>query len=306
MDYYQQFSTCVFFSKLKRLTRDLSLGVFLFVPILFLILFSAQSYSEIVKCKDHSGNTHFTDKPEKCVGEQVVTTPRYTKSKRVNYRFPERPYRQAESKYTIFLEISEKSDVRALQDKALEKLIAALDYVFEKLPKHAHAELKEVKFYLMLGDLSPLGGEKNILRYISKYGTHSGSLHGTRWRNAVVIYSLKTFLNHDDLVAHGALCHELSHAWHLLSWPSGYQPMMDAWLNSRQESLYLSVKNYKGGLEEPGYASTNQLEYFADLSTMYYVGSWYFPFDRKGLQKYDPKGYALIEALWVPRRRRGL
>ena len=49
------------------------------------------------------------------------------------------------------------------------------------------------------------------------------------------------------------------------------------------------------------YATVNQLEYFAEVSAMYFVGGNYFPYDRDGLRVYDPKGVAMVELLWKVR-----
>lgn len=150
----------------------------------------------------------------------------------------------------------------------------------------------------MLGERSLLGGENNGLRYIQKGGVKRYSLYDKKWDNSIVIYSVDNFLYHGKLWTHQPLCHELAHAWHLLNWPSKYAPIYDAWMNSRHMSLYLSVEDHKGKIVSPAYASTNQLEYFADLSAMFFVGGSYFPFDRKRLKQYDPVGYTLIATLW--------
>jgi len=46
------------------------------------------------------------------------------------------------------------------------------------------------------------------------------------------------------------------------------------------------------------YAAQNQLEYFAELSAMYFVGCNYPPANRSELKAYDPAGYDMIERYW--------
>jgi hypothetical protein len=46
------------------------------------------------------------------------------------------------------------------------------------------------------------------------------------------------------------------------------------------------------------YALVNQLDYFAELSCMYFVGCQYQPFNRKELRAYDPIGYEMIQKMW--------
>jgi hypothetical protein len=62
--------------------------------------------------------------------------------------------------------------------------------------------------------------------------------------------------------------------------------------------LYHDVKDDKGKTLEKGYAATNQLEYFAELSCMYFAGCNYHPLNRTELKVYDPAGYAVIEKMW--------
>ena len=63
-------------------------------------------------------------------------------------------------------------------------------------------------------------------------------------------------------------------------------------------SLYRDVQDMNGKLIPRAYATANQLEYFAELSAAYFVGINYFPYDRAGLQRYDPAGAAMVEAVW--------
>ena len=46
------------------------------------------------------------------------------------------------------------------------------------------------------------------------------------------------------------------------------------------------------------YALTNQLEFFAELSCMYFIKCNYEPSDRRQLKAYDPVGYAMIRKMW--------
>jgi hypothetical protein len=49
---------------------------------------------------------------------------------------------------------------------------------------------------------------------------------------------------------------------------------------------------------ESAYALVNQLEYFAELSCMYFAKCNYEPSTRRELKDYDPVGYAMIRKLW--------
>lgn len=266
---------------------------------LIALVLSPFALPDILSCKDNHGRVLFTDNVADCKKQDVkkVVLKDY-KDKRANFRYPARSYSKAVSRYLIYFEKPESQENLKLQNKAVKKLVAALDFVFSKLPLQSHAQLKAISYYIMLGKRSALGGEDSGMRYITKGGVKQYSLHDKRWNNSVVIYSVDNFLYHGELWTHQPLCHELAHAWHLLNWPVKHEPILNAWLHARQTSLYLSVEDYKGRTVSPAYASTNQLEYFADLSAMFFVGGSYYPFDRKRLSHYDPKGYALILELW--------
>ena len=61
---------------------------------------------------------------------------------------------------------------------------------------------------------------------------------------------------------------------------------------------YQVVRGEDKDTHVPNYAAQNHLEYFAELSAMYFGGANYFPRDRAGLKAYDPEGYAIIRKLW--------
>ena len=65
-----------------------------------------------------------------------------------------------------------------------------------------------------------------------------------------------------------------------------------------KSGLYRNVTNNEGKTIAKAYASVNQLEYFAELSCMYFFKCNYQPFDRKELKADDPQGYAMIRKMW--------
>ena len=266
---------------------------------LLLFVFCSQVAGAILKCKGTDGKTIFTDDVRKC-GKQPVAEIHLdiAKQTRVNYRYPERHYDRSDSPWPIFIERPENETDKKVYDKAVVRLTNILDMVFKKFPQPTHTKLKSVSFYIMRGPKHSLGGEDGGGRYIHRRLEHY-SLHDDHWNNAVVIYSADRFLYDDDLISNQLVVHELAHAWHFLHWTYKYQPIIDSWLNSRNNGLYQSVKDHYGRSLNPAYATTNEYEYFADLTAMYFVGGYYFPFDKQGLAQYDPKGYQMIEKYWL-------
>ncbi|NRB40192.1 MAG: hypothetical protein HRU20_17290 [Pseudomonadales bacterium] len=267
--------------------------------ILLAMFYSATPQANVISCTDQNGKKRFTDNPALCKNNDIEKINLKThEDKRASFRYPIRNYDNVDSHYTIYIESSDKAEDIQRQKKAVIKLENALDYIFSQLPQHSRTKLETVDYYIMLGKRSAFGGESSGMRYISKGGVKRYSLHDQRWDNSVVIYSVDNFLYHGKLWTNQPLCHELAHAWHLLNWPPKHSPIFETWMHSRHSSLYLSVKDHKGRTVSPAYASTNQLEYFADLSSMFFVGASYYPFDKTRLKQYDPKGYALIAELW--------
>lgn len=119
-----------------------------------------------------------------------------------------------------------------------------------------------------------------------------------RWEDGVVVYSTTNLLYLSELWTRKAILHELAHAWHLRNWPPRHAPMEVAWQRVRDAGMYRDVRDVSGKTIPSAYALTNALEYFAELSAAYFVGINYFPYDRRGLLRYDPVGAALVKAMW--------
>ena len=96
----------------------------------------------------------------------------------------------------------------------------------------------------------------------------------------------------------GVLAHEFAHAYQLEQWPENEPTIFDTWEHAMQLKLYRNVKDENGEVLEQGYAAVNQLEYFAELSMVYFVGGYYTPFHRDELKSYDVQGYEMIQKMW--------
>ena len=113
----------------------------------------------------------------------------------------------------------------------------------------------------------------------------------------------------------GIMLHELSHAYHHGMLPDGYgnQEIQKCYEMAMKEGLYDSIE-YHSDLSDNGtmskstakaYASTNAMEYFAELSAAFLGGlddtkeynKWY-PYNRKQIHEHDPRAYELLSRLW--------
>jgi hypothetical protein len=277
--------------------------------ILFVIYVSALSTvnAEVLSCKDTTGNVIFTDNQLDCdiaKGDSnivIINTSANCGKKAVNkhkvdYCTPRREYYRAGKNWTIYLEKILVDDNKSYADKALNKLEQNLDEIIEKLPVNAARQLKSLDIYLMKGEKS--GIDEGGMSYIRPGEAKNYHYLDPRWQHAIVVYSSKTLLYLDELWTKKALMHELSHAWHISNWPQRHPPIYNTYLNAKERGLYRNIKDYKGRDIETAYAMKNPMEYFADLSAMYFVGGNYFPFNGKGLRGYDPEGVIMIKELW--------
>ncbi|MBS2035414.1 hypothetical protein JST97_10520 [bacterium] len=166
------------------------------------------------------------------------------------------------------------------------------------LPLHARPRLRTIKFYVMQGPEAPGGGKDNGLAY---YRPDEARFHNDtdlQWSHAIVCFYAQNYLDQSQLWAQKLILHELAHAYHLTHYPEQHPELLKAWKHALQTGLYRNLVDEKGNILPQAYALTNQLEYFAELSVMYFARCNYPPHDRAALLNYDPEGYAVIEKLW--------
>jgi hypothetical protein len=207
-----------------------------------------------------------------------------------------RAYTRLPGDFDIRYETGMASADPKLADASVRKLTTTLKEIIAVLPAHTRAEFQATTYFVMWGARSPYGGLKSGMRYVTRGSRNP--LYDPRWQGGIIIYSAENFLYLDALWSKKALTHEMAHAWHLLHWKPKDPAILGPWDGAIARGLYRNVQDYKGQTIADAYARHNQLEYFAELSAAYFVGINYLPFDRKGLQAYDPAGYRMVEALW--------
>lgn len=269
----------------------------IFLVIYLLCIFPASLKAEVFSCT-RDGKTFYTDDEKKCKTTVSKVELKVSKDKRVNYRYPQRQYLPISSKYSIFIESPEVEKNKAQLQKAATRLETTLDYIYSQIPIETHAYLKAIDFYIMIGPSSNLGGESSGMMYFPRNGDSVLLLGDQRWAHAVVIYNVENFLWLTDLWVKKSVMHELSHGWHYENWSKNYPILNSSWLASRQKGLYLSQKDLNGALLKPAYATTNEREYFAELSAIFFVGGDYYPFNRQELKDYDTVGYSMVKLVW--------
>jgi hypothetical protein len=219
-----------------------------------------------------------------------------------NYRQPVREYRQVQiDDVKVAVEKQLQDECPEVAKKALARLKAKRAQVLTALPSKASKRLGRIRFFLLCGPKAKHGGRNNGLDYIQNDAPRHHPELDRRWRDAIVVYCAQNYLDLSDLWAVKALVHEFAHAYQLEQWPEHQPDIQSAWEHARDSGLYRNVLDVETGKTlERAYALVNQLEYFAELSTMYFAKCNYQPSDRQRLETYDPIGFAMIRKLWAP------
>jgi hypothetical protein len=93
------------------------------------------------------------------------------------------------------------------------------------------------------------------------------------------------------------LLHELVHAVHDKVLSRDNPEIKAAYEQAKQRELYVNVE-HRTGPKRDAYANTNHAEYFAEISCAFLDHIDYYPYDKEGLRKHDPEGYAVAEKVW--------
>jgi len=262
------------------------------VPTIFSRRRAWVTHSLIAICLAFCGAPRAASAPE-------LKTPLPPPQEYVDYRQPPRQYVTTHhGKWTILVEEQLETDAPALAKQAMARLARKLDEALKALPEPSRATLQMLRIFLMYGPQAKGGGRDNGLDYISKKEVDYYKQLDPRWASGVIVYCAGNYAQISEFWALKALVHEFAHAHQLEQWPEDQPDILGAWQNAMKLRLYHGVKDDQGNTLDSAYAATNQLEYFAELSCMYFVGCNYQPFDRAELKAYDPVGYAMIEKMW--------
>ncbi len=217
----------------------------------------------------------------------------------VNFRNPERVYQTVKrGKWSFEVEKQLITEAPAVAQLAVKRLELNLTQAFRLLPKPTQPVLKELKLFVMYGPKARGGGHDNGLEYYAANAPDFREHLDPRWSSCIVVYCAENYTKISDLWALKSLIHELGHAHHKENWPEKQTDIMAAWENAMNAGLYANVLDDKGKVLSRTYAQTNQLEYFAELTAMYFARCNYSPFDRAALRQYDPVGFMMVEKMW--------
>ena len=193
------------------------------------------------------------------------------------------------------LEENEKSEDKR---KPLEVLELELGMLAHELPPRAVNVLRnEIGFWvewdkvIEVSARAPKGG-----RAVACYHPGDNKLHRYAFRsveskvksNAVEILSMKLLTaEHQGTRHRSVLLHEITHAVHHHLFDYDNPHIIAAYRNAMANGLYSGQ-----------YASSDPMEYFAEVTCAYFGHLHYQPHNRDELKEYDQRGYDMMEKVW--------
>jgi hypothetical protein len=229
--------------------------------------------------------------------ERVTPQPPYQPP--VNFSSPPREYETVQvHSWTVLVEKQLLQQDKELAKKALDRLTQQLEELMRRLPKPSQEQFRKLTLFLMFGERSSGGGRDNGLEYFQKHAPQHYSNLDPRMASSILIYSADNYVWLPERRALMALAHEFAHAYQLEQWPENEPTIYDTWQHAMDQKLYHTIKDENGAVLEQGYAAVNQLEYFAELSMVYFVSGYYTPLTRDELKSYDPSGYDMVRKMW--------
>jgi len=186
-----------------------------------------------------------------------------------------------------------------LMETIINEMAEDLDYVNSVLPEEIVARLQATQFYVVA---SRSAKPTSIMKSGCGGAVFMSPNHGLRktpeaYRGSIVVNANCWIYTREEQPA-GLTLHELAHAWHCMNWPcfEGDIEIRRAYEAALAADLYGAVEKPGGiGL---GYATTNRMEYFAELTEAWFWENEQYPFNREQLLEHDPAGAAMLEAAW--------
>jgi hypothetical protein len=201
-------------------------------------------------------------------------------------------------------------------DETLERRLAEdLEMAAKCLPEHCREYLRRTtpiwvnKTFKWGPEVKPITG-KGLCFHPEKDWLVENSMHEDKCE-CIELYDSKGYLEDCKLWGRaGVLVHELSHAYHHKCTEQGYSnpEILECYKQAMKERLYDWVRVHgRQGPMNRAYASSNAMEYFAELSAAFLgqpnmhsaeeFNKWY-PFNRRQIKEHDPRAYKLLKQIW--------
>ncbi len=173
---------------------------------------------------------------------------------------------------------------------ALKELKKQLAAIVRTVPAKALKSLREVPIRLERD-------ETNKTAAYYGWGAWQKDKNPRLNSGAVVLANARLFVEWSQDAQPCMVLHELAHAYHHRVLGEHHAGVETAYGQAMNRKLYESVPHVKGG-KMKAYATTNKMEYFAELTEAYFGKNDFYPFTRAELKEHDPVGFELMQQAW--------
>jgi hypothetical protein len=194
-------------------------------------------------------------------------------------------------KVCIALELQDNDPSRSAQASAL--LEQDLERIEGLLDASIIQRLQDVQLWLERDVAAFPGGV-----YHPSAGWLSDNGYPEYWAEGVLLGNAANYLSWTS-VQPAMVLHELTHAWHHQVLGFDQAEIQAAYDAAMASEIYEAVA-YAGGGTLEAYATTNEIEYFAELTEAYFWENDFYPFSQSELATFDPLGHQAVENAWQP------
>lgn len=175
-------------------------------------------------------------------------------------------------------------------DDVLGLLASDLQTILTVVPASAIERLKGVRIWVEYTSDWAGAVYHPSASWLSKNG------YPTEWAESIQIANSSNYLSW-TAVQPAIVLHELSHAWHHQVLGYDDTDIAEAYAAAMASGQYEEVE-YAGGGTAEAYATTDDREYFAELSEAWFWENDFYPFVREDVIDFDPLGAQVVEASW--------
>jgi hypothetical protein len=172
------------------------------------------------------------------------------------------------------------------------EMASQLRKIKEVVPEKAVTELKKVRIWV---EWQKKPGGAAEFHPSAKWLKDNG--YNPEKAGCVEINNCKNFVEWSKKTQPWMVLHELAHAYHFRVLGEGNATIQAAYKQAMERKLYDSVEFIHGG-KRKAYATTNNKEYFAEVSEAFFGKNDFFPFNREEFKKHDPVGYEALCKVW--------
>lgn len=180
----------------------------------------------------------------------------------------------------------------SLLEPAMKLLERNLREIASMVPPRQLSSLRRIAFWVELNN-----PDFPCACYHADLGWLKQNKYNPDKENSVEIANIKTFVEWINLNQPLMVLHELAHGYHDTVFGFDDPYIAACYKHAMVHKLY-DLVDHNRGQKRKAYATTNPMEYFAELTEAWFGANDYFPFTREQLRVHDPVGYELMRRTW--------